>query len=239
MDNFDLNECQAMTRWTTEELPPVPKWFRKELVHIGKMNALGEPNLRVVNGMTQRAFVNGNPTALKYMSVNNPEVGWACFVLERWASPEFFDESTWAENRTGSDSAGTGKFIDYLGPFPRRGDYITICPLVDSQGKMLPLSSMLLDEIRQRVVHGSANVVLGAREVQRRRKAAENAATVTSLLDELQEYYNSKGDKINRLASRVSVGPSLNYFNRQALEKAAADLLKGTPSCPPLGSTQA
>lgn len=214
-------------------LPPVPKDVRKALFTIGGPNPMGQPNLRLVSGLEVRAFCNGNPQAIKYANPNDVEVGWACLILERWASREFFNPTVWAEQRYGPDPNSTGKQIDFLGPFPRKGDYVFCAPMVDSLGVRLELTApwdKILSEIADRVSFGPAPDALGRMEVARRRKTAQNKTRLKTALDEWQEWTNANAEKFKAAASRKirgrRQGPALEYLQQEARAKVAELLLK-------------
>lgn len=189
--------------------PVIPVWFSRGLELMGGINPFGNPNYRVVWGMDERGFMNDNPRAIKYANPNDPELGWACFLLERYATPAFFNKPAWKEQRYGLDGAGSGKMIDFLGPFPSRGDYIMCAQLMTDDFAPLDLSMQLLEELQNRsdVTPGSQNLSgLGAHEIKRRLRAAKNTAIVDAQLEERFEYYRVRADEINAKHSRKFVG---------------------------------
>lgn len=155
-------------------------------------------------GMDEREFLNGDPQAIKYQNPNNTNLGWACWILERWVGSQFFRERDWNDMRYGEDSAGTGALVDYLGPYRTRGQYILWYPLISNDYEPLELSSQLLDLITERVKLGqelSAQEAYAMREVQRRRKMAANAAVTEYQLEEQREYFRQNKERLNNLAT--------------------------------------
>lgn len=174
--------------------------------------------------MDVRGFLNGDPNAIAYPNPNDPELGWACWMFQRWAEPAFFDQQQWELHRYGVNVTGEAGFIDYLGPFPNRGDYIMLAPLITEDYGFIPLSRQLLDELVSRVSYGSqANSVLGQLEINRRLKAIKNTELVEKLLEEQKDYYRTNAERIDAGHTRKYVG-----------------LLKSLPSTPLLnpGVTQ-
>lgn len=195
--------------------PRVPKWFSKDLWKFGGSNSFGGPIYRVVWAMDARTFRNGNPNAMKYPNPNDVNLGYACFWLERYAQPEFFNEVHWRALRYGACEQGTGKIIDYMGPFPQRGDYIGVAPLVkdsdedDMPYEMLPLSRDLLDELMHRLSPNSLTDKMSAEGIvaaQERLKKAKSAAIVEKKLEETYAYYRTNAEKINAEHSRTYTG---------------------------------
>jgi hypothetical protein len=213
------------------DVPPVPKFFKKGLANMGGMNPMGEPNLRVVHGTQRRGWRNGEANAILYMNLRNAHYGWNCWILEAWAAPEFFNEREWALRRYGPDVNGTGKMVDYLGPFPRRGDYIFIQHLINAEGEALPLTEPVLAEIASHITRDGM-AVIAAMETRRRREQCEKREALAKQLDDLQEYYNQSGERINQMASRRYNQPPLAYTNTDAVKRAANILIPGatTPS---------
>src|SRR5690242_720910 len=142
--------------WPTSYVPApkLPTWAAREMEIFGGYNAYAQPNYRFQWGMDARGFLNGDPFAMKYGNPNDTTLGYACWMLERWATPEFFNLKNWTDLRYGEDTAGTGKQIDYLGPFPSRGEYILVAPLIDDDGAMLPITEALMIELKERLTGG-------------------------------------------------------------------------------------
>lgn len=197
--------------WPTTYIPapPIPRWFARRLMHIGGKNPFGEPNYRVIWAMDATMFRNGNPDARAYPNPNDTNLGYACFWLQRWAAPEFFNKIQWEALRYGKD--GSGKTVDHLGPFPARGDYIGVLPLMKDDGdmpyEMIPLTQALLDEIEPMLAPGSQKTVnMGVLEAQDRLKRAKSAAKTNEILEERRAHYRTNAAKINTRASRRFVG---------------------------------
>lgn len=187
--------------------PHKPKWVDKDLRRIGGINAFGENNYRLEWGMDLRTFQAGNPSAIKYLNPNNSDIGWACWMLERYAAPAFFNRTVWNASRFAKDVTGTDRNIDYLGPFPDRGDYILIMPMTTDNYEFIELSSQLIVEIGIRVAEGSQkDDVIGLLEIKRRKKAAKDAQEVRKQLDAQREYYETRGVNINTVHTREYIG---------------------------------
>lgn len=190
--------------------PSIPKWWRANLDRIGGMNQYRQPNLRLVWGMDQHTFENDNPKAMRYPNPNNTELGWACFILERYAATGFYNEAQWNALRYGVDEV-TGKTVDYMGPYRREGDYIKVVEMMDDDLAPFPpskvFSQQMLDEISYRVAAGAQkNSALGIQALQRKRKAAEKTARLTEMQAERRDYHRKNADRINALHSRDYVG---------------------------------
>lgn len=183
--------------------------------------------------MDARLFCNGNPDDIKYPNPMDTSLGHACFWLERYASPEFFDPKTWGELRYGLADDGSGKTIDILGPLPSRGDYIGVGPLVkdDAEGdpyEMLPLSQGLLDELKRQLDNGAqSSTVFGKLEAGRRVRSAHSRKQVKAnelsqkRLQDLRAYIRTNEDRINREHTRTYVG-LLSSLPSAAHERAGA-----------------
>lgn len=187
------------------ESPVIPKRFRRGLADFGGLNIYGQPNYQAVWAMDAEFFENGDPHARKYPNPNDTSLGWACFWLERYATPDFFDQKTWNELRYARSELGDGKMIDVLGPFPNRGAYIGVGPLIkDNEDgepwEMLPLTTKVLDEIKQSLDPGATkSSVMGRLETGRRVRQAKSAALCQKKLDEVAQYYQTNAEKINTL----------------------------------------
>ena len=190
-------------------LPPVPEFFRKGLFHKFGQNPHGEGNYRVISGMEARQFSNGNPNAIKYPNPNNSEIGWACYMLERWAPPEFFNKEEWERLRFGEFT--TSGYIDHLGPWRTKGSWILVAPLATERDgmpdEMLPLTEKVLEELYSRLSRGavSVNERLAEMELQRQIRKSKAQKTLRKLLDDNFEYYRLNEEKINAEASRKGV----------------------------------
>jgi hypothetical protein len=231
--------------WPTEYVsaPSIPAWWKRELDRIGGYNQLAKPNLRLIWGMDERTFENDNPQAMKYANPNDTELGWACFILERYAEPgSFFNETLWNQLRCGVDDEG--KTVDYMGPYPRQGSYIKVLEMMDDDLAPFPnetvFSQQMLDEIARRVMKGAQkNSSLGVMDAQRRRRAAEKKARLDTQQAERREYFRTNQEKINAVHTREYVG--LGGFNviepNPSVLKEAAKLLiqptKGSDLCRP------
>lgn len=211
-----------------EPSPTIPKRFRSGLSELGGINLYGEPNYRVVWAMDAEFFENDNPHARKYPQPYNLDLGHACFWVERWATPEFFDKTVWDQLRYGQSEAGTGKRVDILGPFPNRGAYIGVGPLAkdDANGdiyEMLPLTTGLLDTLKGVLDPGAnAEVVNGRLETGRRLRRAKSAELCQKQLDAERARIRAHEGQINAEHSRSYVGLLSNL--PQSVRAAAASL---------------
>lgn len=211
-----------------EPSPTIPQRFKRGLGEFGGYNLYGEPNYVVTWAMDAEFFENDDPHARKYPGPYDLSLGHACFWLERWAAPEFFDKRIWGELRYGKSEAGTGKTIDILGPFPSRGAYIGVGPLAkdDAQGdiyEMLPLTTGLLEIIKQELDPGAtADTVRGRLETGRRVRRARSAADCQKQLDAERARIRAHEAEINAAPTRDYVG--LLSSLPQSVRAAAASL---------------
>ncbi len=101
-------------------------------------NLYADPLLQVGWSHDLRMFRNGNPEAIKYP-------GWACWVLEKYVPPSFFEPKLEWENRR--YRRVNGKKIDMLGEFPNgrtSANYIMATPLANPDGTAVTLGSDVL-----------------------------------------------------------------------------------------------
>ena len=128
--------------------PYKPEWFDKELAKIGGLNPYGEPNFRVVWGMDEKTFRDGDPNAIKYLAADSDHLGRPSWILEEWWSAfrvgTFAD---WERNRYFFNEEG--KKIDLIGEYPSRGMYWLFCLLENAEGKPSALTSSTLEYIQQ------------------------------------------------------------------------------------------
>jgi hypothetical protein len=199
--------------WPTKYVPAPdqPRWFRKALINAEGRNPADEEQgiWRVVWGMDEREFMNGDPRAIKYPNPNEATLGWACWMLERWVKPSFFNRQEWESLRYGEDTAGTGKTIDYLGPYREQGQYVLVYPLISPGNEPLMLTSALLEQIilpRIKALQENTGPSLAAVEANRRRKAAENKEIVAYQVEEQKEYFRRNKERLNNLATTGYAG---------------------------------
>src|SRR5712671_2353326 len=170
--------------------PPIPKWFQDGLTGAGGLNPRGKPNYIVAWAMDLWDFCNGNPRSPKYLNPNNPQIGWACFVLERWVPAEFYDRTEWENLRV--DNAGDdGKFIDRLGPYKNRGTYILAKPLMTDAYEPLELSQQLLEVLQWGIKQGplTGEALQKHNAIQRKLKQAREAEVIDSQTAERREWF--------------------------------------------------
>lgn len=227
-----MYDCPIYPR-TYSPAPAIPKWFRKALVRKGGMNPHGEPNFQLVWGMDARQFSNGNPSAIKYVNPHDVELGWACFVLERWAPPEFFNEEEWNRLRFSTELVD-GKYVDHLGPWRRRGSWIMCAPLATEKDNLpyapLPLEQKVLDELLARIGSGpmKPDQALAQLEMDRQLRQIAARKKLRSALDANFEYHRKKAELINQLASRHTVAPSIGLPVKTTIDEARKILITDT-----------
>lgn len=166
---------------------------------VGK-NLYGDPLLKVGWSFDLRMFRNGNPEAIKYP-------GWACWILEKYVPPEFFEPKWDWENRR--YRRVNGKKIDALGEFPNGrtpANYIMATPLANPDGTPIELGSDVLlwiDMHRDSLLHRvpSAYETLAAyselqdnmaREEEKMWEQADEEAEI------LGDYVSTHEDEINK-----------------------------------------
>jgi len=122
-----------------------PPEFQELITERFGLNRFDEPNFKIVWGQTETTTVAG-------MGVYEPRLlcsGVACWNILRWKAPEAFGtpESWYAEN---ADPDNPGFSI--LGPYPEKGAYEVLTPLVEQKivdGKLsvksLPLEHVIID----------------------------------------------------------------------------------------------
>lgn len=134
MDNFTQPKFQGKYA----PAPSKPDFFDRSLELMVGKNLYGDPLLKVGWSFDLRIFRNGNPEAIKYP-------GWACWVLEKYVPPEFFEPKWDWENRR--YRRVDGKKIDALGEFPNgrtAANYIMATPLASMDGTPIELGSDVL-----------------------------------------------------------------------------------------------
>jgi hypothetical protein len=136
---------KAIYRGEESAAPEIPSWFEARVTAVFGTTLSGKPKGRVVWGGDARGFPWPD-NQLKYISPLDPTVGWACFVLEQFVSPEFFGmEDVWERNRWTWD--GEGKRVELMAPYPRGGDYVLVQPLVTPDGEAFPLTEGVAEYI--------------------------------------------------------------------------------------------
>jgi len=200
--------------------PPIPRWFKRTLLLKGGRNEHGEANFRVVWGMDAR----DERGRIKYMNPHDWALGWACFVLERWATPTFFDENLWNELRYGNEYLGTDGY-DLLGEFPRHGRYICVGPLAtEKNGKpyeALPLSSQVLDSICAQIGRGELTtpeaIAMLHTKKERERKASQHR--LREAQETHREEFQRKKQQMAIIGSRGTVTPSIGLPIKTVLDE--------------------
>lgn len=180
-----------------------PEWFSQELKSFRGKNFYGEPHLRVVWGGDERTFNGGH----KYINplTNKP---LECFVLERFVGQGFFGSpEEWDSGRYLYDDIHQ-EWVDTKGPYPSRGMYITICPLMTKDGGYLPLDSTMMDAIKRKIYEDEAFAAASSMErdaLALNRYLAQQKQQDSRLQtqqEKVREYYLNNWDRINREPAR-------------------------------------
>lgn len=177
--------------------PRIPVWFAERLKNAGGTTLSGLPKVRVVHGENARGFPMPDRHAFKYLDPEDASQPWGCFVLEEWRPPEFFgDRAEWERERWawGSD----GQRHEIMAPFPSRGEYVFVQPLVAPSGAPFQLTGQVADYVewliqarRAQADNAYTNAQLTLRRIdamraaqEERRKQAEERLAV--IADEMQ-----------------------------------------------------
>lgn len=148
----------------------IPDWFEKAITDLRGKNIYGSPILRVVWAPEQRDW-RGN---YKYLWPDGKLM--ECFVLERWLPAGFFgSKDEWERTKSFFDDAKC-EWVDLKGPFPSRGDYSMVSPILGDDGLFTPLDESVLVGIREKVLKDEEFASL-------------DAVTRSHLI---QEHYNEK-----------------------------------------------
>jgi hypothetical protein len=202
--------------------PPIPAFFSRGLTHKGGLNEHGQPNLIVEWGMDAR----DERGRVKFMNPNDWELGWACFILQRWASPDFYDYNQWQQMRYDTELVDS-QYADLLGEFPRQGRYLFLAPLATMAedglpDEPLPLSSRVLDDIRKQVGYGALkhDQALQSMAIHRERKRLKSQQALRKALDDYKENEaERRKSAIVRTLTSATVGPSINFPIKSTLDK--------------------
>ncbi len=212
--------------------PPIPAWFARGLLRKGGRNEHGGLNFQIGWGMDLRD-ARGR---IKYMNPHDWELGWTCFILERWAPPTFFDEVEWNELRFDTEMDSSG-YADLLGEYPRNGTYIYVGALatMDADGlpyEPLPLSTAVLDDLTKQIGYGSIdeNKAMARLAMQKQLRKVQAQKSLRKALDDNKEEWNSKRkDSIIAQVTRHTVAPSVNFPVKSTLdEKSGLFIPKGS-----------
>lgn len=133
---------KSIYRGSYAPAPSKPSFFDARLAQIGGTRLNGDPKLRVVWGCDARGFPYPDNQSLKYISPLDPEVGWACWILEQWVGPEFFgDPGEWERGRW---EWVDGRNVEIMAPFPHAGEYVFVMQLATPDGDPFPLGDQAL-----------------------------------------------------------------------------------------------
>jgi hypothetical protein len=195
--------------------PEIPSWFAARLRAIGGETLSGQTKLRVVWGMDARGFPWPD-NELKYVSPNDPLVGWACWILEQWVEPAFFGKpDEWEKRRWGWID---GKRVELMAPYPSRGEYIFIQQLATPAGESFLLSEQMLDYISWLVQNAhtrphnayTQQTLIGERLQAIRDWREEKRKESEERLAEAFDEHATRADDANRRATRAWSLPSVS-----------------------------
>lgn len=177
--------------------PHKPDWFDGRLANYGGRDLFDQPKLRVIFAPNVRDHLGNH----KY---KHPQGGiLECWVLERLMPPDFFGEiDDWERDRYFYDDVHQ-VMVDRKGAFPRRGDYVMICPLTHG-GEIIPLTESTYQSILRKIrldeqfaamnmnqraefVHAQDDIV----EAEKKYASTENEAI-------RDDYYKTNWGRINR-----------------------------------------
>lgn len=178
-----------------------PEWFEKSLTNFRGSSIYGDPVLRVVWGADQRDFRGRN----KYVYAEGGAM--QCFILERWQPAGFFGSREVWENRSRFYDDVSQEWTNLKGPFPERGAYTMICPIVGSSGQYVPLDETAMMAIKIKITDDEDFAELQI--IERNRLIVEQQSAVNAEVearadkrqDDLREYFLTNKDKINRSAA--------------------------------------
>lgn len=205
----------------------IPEWFERRLTNAGGTTLSGLSKVRVVHGEHARGFPMPDKDALKYINPENPLEPWGCFILEEWMPPEFFgDPEEWERQRwaVGDD----GVRYEIMAPFPSRGEYVFVQPLVTPDGHAFPLSEQVAEYVewlvheRRRVpVNTYTNAQLTRNRIDAMREAQaakerETAARLELIADEKR----SRAEEINAGETREWSIPGIGAMRVNDRRKA-------------------
>lgn len=179
--------------------PEIPSWFE------ARLRALG---MRVVWGMDARGFPWPDNRQVKYVSPNDPEVGWACFILEQFVEPAFFgDPDDWEKNRW---KWVDGRLVETMAPYPSRGEWVFVQQLATPDGEPMPLNEQVADYVswlvrthHQRPLNGFTNQTEIAARIDAIKKLREERRKETDAqLETVFDEAATKSEETNTRATR-------------------------------------
>jgi hypothetical protein len=133
---------QRIYRASYQPPPDKPPFFDARLAQIGGRLLNGDPKLRVVWGCDARGFPWPDNQQLKYICPDDPEAGWACWILEQFVTSDFFgDPGEWERNRWRWQD---GRNVEVMAPFPSGGEYVFVMQLATPDGETFPLGDQAL-----------------------------------------------------------------------------------------------
>jgi hypothetical protein len=211
--------------------PSKPEWFDGALARIFGYTINNKPKMIVEWGCDARWFRNGNPQALKYPNPANPSVGIDRWILAEWTRPDFFGSpSEWEQARYFQDQTGMKR--DLLGEYPHEGLYTMVMPLCTLEGAYIPASMHVIQWCQSLLkdMHQStwtpANALARLREQEERiaRELKTDEESVDKRVDELTDYYNTHG---SRIESAHSTEYSKNLLTTPESFKRVQQQLRG------------
>lgn len=131
-----------------------------------------------------------------------------CWVLERWQPAGFFGlKEAWNKRGRFYDDIHE-KWVDLNGPFPERGAYTMICPLLENDGSPAKLDETTLTAIRRKVLDDEGFAELQGIErdflvaAQHEQRDATRRSVADKRQEDIREYHLKNWDKINRSVTR-------------------------------------
>lgn len=186
--------------------PAKPPFFDHSLEVMCGKNPYGDPMVRVKWGWDCTTFRNGDPNALAY-----PGPFLSRWIIEKWQPAKFFGKwSEWEESRY--FVTDDGKRIDALGPFPSKGMYVMVMPLIAAglhgtkPGDYIPCSNdvlIMIDAMRQEFEQRTWNCysspqLLAKLQQQMAEEEAKLNEDVDNEVAEWDDYILTHQDDINK-----------------------------------------
>lgn len=171
--------------------PRIPDWFAERVTRAGGTTLDGRPKVRVVHGDTARGFPMPERGMLKYLDPEDASKPWDCFILEEFRPPEFFgDRDLWDRLMFEVDDEGNRRQI--MAPFPYRGEYVFVQPLVAPSGLPFAMTEQVAEYIEFLITL--------------RRAQADNAySTAQMQRDRIEAMRKAREEKERERAERLEV----------------------------------
>ena len=195
---------QGLQRHIRETYLFIPDWFKQELDRLRGSSIYGDPILRVVFGADERDH-NGK---LKYIDpIDNGPMN--CWILERWQPAGFFgSRQSWEDSDRFYDDV-RDRWVNLKGPYPDRGAYTMVCPLIGDDGKFVPLDETVMRGIKKKIADDE--MFAGMQAFQRNeaivaKQQAEDdwrQSEADKRQDFIREHHLKNWDKENRSTTRA------------------------------------